>query len=110
MPTESEKAAALIERVRDALRGVVDPEAGINIVELGLVYRIELHAQSVEIDLTMTSPTCPMGEMIEDEARQAAAAVLPDGFAVDLRIVWSPPWGPERMSEKARKHFGWDGD
>ena len=51
-----------------------------------------------------------MGEMIEDEARQAAAAVLPDGFAVDLRIVWSPPWGPERMSDKARKHFGWDGD
>ncbi len=97
---ENEKAAALIERVRDALRGVVDPEAGINIVELGLVYRIELQAQAVEIDLTMTSPTCPMGEMIEDEARQAVAAVLPDGFAADLHIVWSPPWGPERMSER----------
>lgn len=103
-------AAALIERVRDALRGVVDPEAGINIVELGLVYRIEWRDHTVEIDLTMTSPTCPMGEMIEDEARQAVAAVLPDGVVPDLRIVWSPPWGPERMSDKARTHFGWDGD
>ena len=98
------------KNVWEVLRTIYDPEIPVNIVELGLVYRIELHAQSVEIDLTMTSPTCPMGEMIEDEARQAAAAVLPDGFAVDLRIVWSPPWGPERMSEKARKHFGWDGN
>lgn len=105
---ENEKAAALIERVRDALRGVVDPEAGINIVELGLVYRIELHAQSVEIDLTMTSPTCPMGEMIEADARQAVAAVLPEGFGIALQIVWNPPWEPARMSEKARRHFGWD--
>ena len=107
---ETSSATALSERIRDALRTVVDPEAGINIVDLGLVYRLEVTGRDVAIDLTMTSPTCPMGEMIEDEARQAAAAVLPDGFAVDLHIVWSPPWGPERMSEKARKHFGWDGD
>jgi len=107
---ETSSATALSERIRDALRTVVDPEAGINIVDLGLVYRIEVLERAVAIDLTMTSPTCPMGEMIEDEARQAAVAVLPEGYAIDLRIVWNPPWGPERMSDKARRHFGWDGD
>lgn len=107
---QADEAAALEARVRDALREVIDPEAGINIVELGLVYRIEARPGAVEIDLTMTSPTCPMGEMIEDEARQAVASVLPSGTNADLRIVWEPPWGPERMSEQARRHFGWDGD
>ncbi|MCK6405742.1 MAG: metal-sulfur cluster assembly factor [Rhodocyclaceae bacterium] len=107
---QADEASAVEARVRDALREVIDPEAGINIVELGLVYRIEARAGAVEIDLTMTSPTCPMGEMIEDEARQAVAGVLPSGINADLRIVWEPPWGPERMSEQARRHFGWDGD
>lgn len=102
-------AAELVVRVRDALRSVVDPEAGMNIVELGLVYRIEKCDETVEIDLTLTSPTCPMGDMIADDARQAVAAVLPADLDADLRIVWEPPWGPELMSERARSHFGWDG-
>jgi metal-sulfur cluster biosynthetic enzyme len=95
--------------VRNALRDVIDPEAGINIVELGLVYRIELVGSVVNVDLTMTSPTCPMGDMILDDARQAVEACLPEGMSLDLQLVWDPPWGPERMSEKARGHFGWDG-
>ena len=100
----------LAERVRDALRTVVDPEAGMNIVELGLVYRLELVEGTAQIDLTLTSPTCPMGDMILDDARQAVTAVLPESVALDLRLVWEPPWGPERMSDKARQHFGWQGD
>ena len=107
---QDSNSETLIDRVRDALRDVIDPEAGINIVELGLVYRIELRAAALEVDLTMTSPTCPMGEMIEDDARQAIAAVLPADMTLALAIVWEPPWSPERMSEKARGHFGWDGD
>lgn len=107
---EAEEKTALETRVRDALRKVIDPEAGIDVVELGLVYRIEARSDAVEIDLTMTSPTCPMGEMIEEEARQAVAGVLPAGVSADLRIVWEPPWSPERMTERARRHFGWDGD
>jgi metal-sulfur cluster biosynthetic enzyme len=97
------------DAVRNALRDVIDPEAGINIVELGLVYRIELAGSVVNVDLTMTSPTCPMGDMILDDARQAVEACLPEGMSLDLQLVWEPPWGPERMSEKARGHFGWDG-
>ena len=97
------------DAVRNALRDVIDPEAGINIVELGLVYRIALAGSVVNVDLTMTSPTCPMGDMILDDARQAVEACLPEGMSLDLQLVWEPPWGPERMSEKARGHFGWDG-
>lgn len=103
-----EQDSALVETVRDALRTVIDPEAGINIVELGLVYRIALEAQRVRVDLTMTSPTCPMGDMILDEAQQAVSACLPAGFSLDLQLVWEPPWGPERMSDAARRTFGWD--
>ncbi len=104
-------AAALpdIERVRDALRSVVDPEAGINIVELGLAYDIRHADGVVAVDMTMTSPACPMGEMIMDDARAAIAPLLPDGAALDLRLVWEPPWSPACMSDKARAHFGWDG-
>lgn len=96
-----------MDAVRDALRRVIDPEAGINIVELGLVYAIEVEAARVTIDLTMTSPACPMGEMIVDEAREAVEALLPPGASVDLRLVWEPPWTPACMSESARSHFGW---
>lgn len=106
---ESSLGAALVERVRDALRSVIDPEAGINIVELGLVYRIEQVEAVMHVEVTMTSPTCPMGDMILDEARQAVSDCLPDGVSLDLQLVWEPPWGPERMSEKARQLFGWDG-
>lgn len=97
-----------IERVRDALRTVVDPEAGINVVELGLIYDIRLDATAVTIDMTMTSPACPMGEMIMDDARAAISPLLPDAVSLDIRLVWEPPWSPARMSEKARAHFGWD--
>ncbi|MFA7292937.1 MAG: metal-sulfur cluster assembly factor [Rhodocyclaceae bacterium] len=103
-----EQGAALVEAVRDALRTVIDPEAGINIVELGLVYRIDVSGSLVHVDLTMTSPTCPMGDMILDDAQQAVAFCLPEGTSLDLQLVWEPAWGPERMSEKARGHFGWD--
>ena len=102
--------AQLIDRLREALRTVIDPEAGMNIVELGLVYRLEIAGGQAHVDLTLTSPTCPMGDMILDEAREALAAVLPETMALDLDLVWEPPWGPERMSDKARQHFGWQGD
>lgn len=109
MTISEEQNAALSEAVRNALRTVVDPEAGINIVELGLVYRIAIDDAAVHVDMTMTSPTCPMGDMILDEARQAVAAVLPQDFSLDLQLVWEPAWGPARMSDSARRLFGWDG-
>ena len=95
------------DAVREALRQVDDPEAGMNIVELGLVYLIEVGADSVSIDLTMTTSACPMADMIMEQARDAVAAIVPPGTRIDLRLVWDPPWTPDKMTGIARAHFGW---
>lgn len=94
-------------QVRDALRAVMDPEAGMNIVDLGLVYGVESDASGVRVRLTMTSAACPMAEMIVDDARDALEHALPPRTPVEIELVWDPPWTPERMSGFAREHFGW---
>ena len=99
MPSEDE--------VREALRSVDDPEVGINIVDLGLVYRIDITPACLRVEMTMTTPACPMGELITDNARRALVALLPDGVAVDVELVWEPFWTPDRMSESAKQTFGW---
>jgi metal-sulfur cluster biosynthetic enzyme len=93
--------------VRDALRQVQDPEAGMNIVDLGLVYGIEVSDAAVRVDLTMTSAACPLADLIVDEVSAAVASVVPPATGVDVALVWDPPWTPERMSDLAREHFGW---
>ena len=93
--------------VLDALRSVDDPEAGMNIVDLGLVYGVEVHERAVVVDLTMTTAACPMTDMIVEQAQDAVRAIVPEGVAVDVRLVWDPPWTPERMSGIAKEHFGW---
>ena len=95
------------DAVREALRQVEDPEAGMNVVELGLVYGIEVTADAVLIDITMTTAACPMAEMIVDQAHDAVAAIVPAGTAVEVDLVWDPPWTPDKMSGIAREHFGW---
>jgi metal-sulfur cluster biosynthetic enzyme len=95
------------EAVREALRQVEDPEAGMNIVDLGLVYLVEAAPGAVRVDMTMTTAACPMTEMIVGEARDAIAAIVPAGTSVDVRLVWDPPWTPEQMTGIAREHFGW---
>lgn len=91
-----------------ALEQVLDPEIGLNIVELGLVYRLEIHDESVQLDLTMTSPACPMGEVIAEEAEATLQACVPASWQVAVKLVWEPPWTPARMSESARLRLGWD--
>lgn len=95
------------EAVREALRQVDDPEAGMNIVDLGLVYGVEVGADAVHIDLTMTTAACPMTDMITDQARGVVAAMVPQGTAIDIRLVWDPPWTPDKMTGVAKEHFGW---
>lgn len=97
------------EAVRDALRSVDDPEVGMNIVDLGLVYHIDLVPPGVEVTMTMTTPACPMGGMILDEAREALRALLPEGAEADVHLVWEPPWTPDMMSARAKETFGWNG-
>ncbi|WP_126444314.1 metal-sulfur cluster assembly factor [Sulfuricystis multivorans] len=93
------------DALREALREVIDPEVGINIVDLGLVYRIAFEDGVVVVEMTMTSPACPLGEMIADEVDEALRRHLPPNTPIDVRLVWEPPWTPEKMSEAARRHF-----
>jgi metal-sulfur cluster biosynthetic enzyme len=80
--------------VRDALRQVMDPEAGMNIVDLGLVYGIERRRRRRAVQMTMTSAACPMADMIVDDAHAALAGALPPGTPVEVELVWDPPWTP----------------
>ena len=94
--------------VKAALKSVEDPEAGMSVLDLGLVYGIELEAGKVRVDMTMTSPACPAADYIVDEAAAAIRAIAPEGTDVDVRLVWEPPWTPERMSAEAKERFGWE--
>lgn len=111
MPQPPEYATpAELDVVRNALRRVVDPEVGMNIVDLGLIYRIDIGHGTTRIDMTMTSPACPMGDMILDDVRSELAAALPDAPPPDIRLVWEPPWNPSLMSAHGKKHFGWQAE
>jgi metal-sulfur cluster biosynthetic enzyme len=96
------------ETLRAALRDVIDPEVGINIVDLGLVYGVSVEAERVQVDMTMTSPACPMGDMLLEEVEAALKRVLPNAWEFVVELVWEPPWSPELMSEPARTQLGWD--
>jgi metal-sulfur cluster biosynthetic enzyme len=95
------------DAIRDALRTVVDPEVGENIVDLGLVYRIACSPSRVEIDLTMTTPACPAVESIAEEAEAAVRAACGGACEIQVAVVFDPPWTPERMSGALKERFGW---
>lgn len=91
---------AKVEDVTEALKDVVDPELGINVVDLGLIYGITVDDSSTAIiDMTLTSAACPLTDVIEDQTRMAL-----DGLVNDFRInwVWMPPWGPEKITDDGR--------
>lgn len=94
------------DALREALRAVIDPEIGINIVDLGLIYRLAIEEGGVVVEMTMTSPACPLGDSIVAEVDEVLRRHLPPNTPIDVRLVWEPTWTPERMSEKARRHFG----
>lgn len=93
--------------VRDALRSVEDPEAGMSIVDLGLIYGVHSEPGRVRVEMTMTSPACPAAPYLVDEAAAAIRAIAPEGTDVQVDLVWDPPWTPERMSDDAQEKFGW---
>ena len=95
------------DELRDALRSVIDPEVGMNVVDLGLIYGIEISPQRVHVRMTMTTPACPMGSYITDQAREAIRAAVPGASDIDVELVWDPPWDSHMMSEQAKQHFGW---
>jgi metal-sulfur cluster biosynthetic enzyme len=95
----------LRDRVREALRNVHDPELGINIVDLGLVYGVDVSDGTVKVTYTLTTMGCPIGPLIEAEIRQFLETV--DGVEnVEAEMVVRPPWSPEMMSEEAKAALG----
>ncbi|MEV6286362.1 metal-sulfur cluster assembly factor [Kribbella sp. NPDC051770] len=89
-----------VEDVTEALKDVVDPELGINVVDLGLIYGVTVDDTTTAIiDMTLTSAACPLTDVIEDQTRMAL-----DGLVNDFRInwVWMPPWGPEKITDDGR--------
>lgn len=95
------------EQIREALREVLDPELGINIVDLGLVYSVVVEDSTVRIALTMTTRACPLHAYLTEEAQAAVRRHVPNVGHVDVQIVWDPPWSPAMMSEVAKQQLGW---
>lgn len=98
-----------LDRIRAALQEVYDPEIGLDIMTMGLVYRIEAGLEKVVIDMTLTTPGCPVSDSLPEEARQAAARALDPGGdqRVDLEVVWDPPWTPEMIDDEALAELGY---
>lgn len=93
------------EKVRESLKGVIDPELDINIVDLGLVYEIEVDDDSVYILMTLTTPGCPLHGVFDEMVRQEVGAL--EGInEVEVELTFEPRWSPEKMSEKARDELG----
>ncbi|MDI3317871.1 MAG: metal-sulfur cluster assembly factor [Bacillota bacterium] len=92
-------------RLWEALREVFDPELGYNVVDLGLIYGLEVEGGRVRVVMTMTTPGCPAGDMLEEGVRQRLLQ-LPGVERVEVRLVWSPPWTPGMMSDDAKRYFG----
>ena len=97
MPTKDE--------VVEALRGVEDPELGMDIVELGLLYDVEVEGPKVTVIHTLTSMGCPVGPMIQENIDQIARS-MPEVEDVEVELTWDPPWSPEKMSDDAKFILG----
>jgi metal-sulfur cluster biosynthetic enzyme len=100
-----------IDDLEEAMRDVVDPELGINVVDLGLLYGIDVHTEDsgtvATLDLTLTSAACPLTDVIEDQSRAALTKGPGGGLVDDIRInwVWMPPWGPDKITDDGREQL-----
>lgn len=96
---------ATVDEVTDALRDVIDPELGLDFVELGLIYAVEVDEGNVHVTFTLTSPGCPIGPQVSEQIEEFVSEV--DGVAdVQSTMTFTPPWTPERMSEDAKFALG----
>jgi len=102
MTTPTTPSPTTVADVEEAMRDVIDPELGINVVDLGLVYGISLEHDTAVIDMTLTSAACPLTDVIEDQSAQALDGLV-DGFRINW--VWMPPWGPEKITEDGREQM-----
>lgn len=101
--SETRTTPPTVVDVEEALRDVVDPELGINVVDLGLVYGVTIDPNNhAVIDMTLTSAACPLTDVIEDQANQALEGLV-DGMRINW--VWMPPWGPDKITDDGREQL-----
>ena len=102
-PTGAPLSAPTDEDVIEAMKDVVDPELGINVVDLGLVYGAQVHEDNtVTLDMTLTSAGCPLTDVIEDQTHSALGPLVED---VRINWVWMPPWGPDKITDDGREQL-----
>jgi metal-sulfur cluster biosynthetic enzyme len=106
-PPAADGDAPSLDDIEEAMRDVVDPELGINVVDLGLVYGLAVEKNTAIIDMTLTSAACPLTDVIEEQTRNALTAGPTGGLVGDIKInwVWMPPWGPEKITEDGREQL-----
>ncbi|MHB8483873.1 MAG: metal-sulfur cluster assembly factor [Nitrospiria bacterium] len=96
----------LEEQIRSGLRRVIDPELGVNVIDLGLVYALKIQDDHLTVVMTMTSPACPLNAYLSESIRKTLVQSVPGIKSVEVEFVWSPPWGPEKMTDEARRLLG----
>ena len=102
----SPDAPALDSDILECLQDVLDPEIGLSIVDLGLVYRAERTPDGIDVALTLTTRACPLGEMIVAEARERLARSFQDVPRIDVKLVWEPIWNPDLITDRGLEHLG----
>lgn len=97
---------ATVEEIRASLRDrVIDPELGLNVVDLGLIYDIQIEGNRIVVDMTLTTPACPLSGLLPAQVEEVLRERFAD-YEVEVNLVWEPRWTPERMSPEAREMFG----
>jgi len=99
----TENRSVSVADISEAMKDVIDPELGINVVDLGLIYDMTLEPDNVAVlDMTLTSAACPLQDVIEDQTREALSQLVND---VRINWVWMPPWGPNRITDDGREQL-----
>lgn len=96
------------EAVRSSLENVIDPELGINVVDLGLIYTVKIDDKKISVDMTLTAPGCPLAGMLAGNVEQELRDKF-EGVDVEVSLVWDPPWTPDLLSAEAKKQLGYPG-
>ena len=96
-----------VDRVRSCLENVIDPELGINVVDLGLIYNIQIEENKISVDMTLTSQGCPMAGVLAGSVEQAVREAFEE-VDVEVSLVWDPPWTPDLLSAAAKEQLGYN--
>ena len=94
------------EQSLSVLRRVIDPELGVNVIDLGLVYELKIQDDHITVVMTMTSTACPLSAYLTDQIGKNLVLSVPGIKSAEVKLVWDPPWGPEKMTDQARRLLG----